>query len=427
MRGAVCSNLQNEVRMKVQKLAVYGVCFLAGALGAGQFFLRAQAPANAGKAAKKGNDDYLRGPAQKELIYVTLPGTLEGSPDSNGNGIVVLDAKNNYNFVKRIPTWDVPASRNPEQVSGVTASPVTQMIYVAARGRLGAWDLTTEKKVWENVYDGQCCERPQVSPDGKFMYVGSDLKDFWYVVNPRTGALITKVVSPQSPNAHNMNLSQDGKLAFMSPNGKVMAVADTSTHKLIRTITFPDNVRVFVLNHDSSLIYTNQNNLLGFLIVDANAGKILHKVEVQGFGWPDNWNVTPRPRIPHGCPSHGIALLDQEREVWLVDGLNNLVHVFDNTRMPPVEVSNFKTHGGAYWITPSVDGKLAYLSSGDVVDVKTKEIVGQLKDEYGRVMHSEKLLDMVFQNGKLVQVSNQFANGFGPYQAAPDAGPRASR
>ena len=53
---------------------------------------------------------------------MTLPVTLEGSPDSNGNGIVVLDAKN-YNFVKRIPPWNVPASRNPEQVSGVTGNP----------------------------------------------------------------------------------------------------------------------------------------------------------------------------------------------------------------------------------------------------------------------------------------------------------------
>ena len=37
--------------------------------------------------ARKGNG--LRGPAQKELIYVTLPGSLERSPDQNGNGIVV--------------------------------------------------------------------------------------------------------------------------------------------------------------------------------------------------------------------------------------------------------------------------------------------------------------------------------------------------
>src|SRR5581483_3912463 len=129
----------------------------------------------------------LKPPPEKELIYVCLPGTLEGSWDQNGSGIVVLDAANDYAFIKRITTWDIPASRFPEQVAGVTASPVTQMIYVATRGRLAAWDLTTEKKAWENNYDGNCCERPQIAPDGSFMYVGSDLKDYWYVVNPVNG------------------------------------------------------------------------------------------------------------------------------------------------------------------------------------------------------------------------------------------------
>ncbi|MBZ5627139.1 MAG: hypothetical protein LAQ69_51970 [Acidobacteriia bacterium] len=390
------------------------ICVLAGLAGIGQD-ARAQAPAGRGSS-------YLRGPAEKELIYVTLPGTLEASPDSNGNGIVVLDAKNNYNFVKRIPTWDVPASRNPEQVAGVTASPVTQMIYVAARGRLGAWDLTTEKKVWENAYDGQCCERPQVSPDGKFMYVGSDLKDFWYVVDPKTGELITKVQSPLSPNAHNLNLSQDGKTAFMSPNGKVMGIADTTTHKLAKTIAFPDNIRVFVLSHDSSLIYSNLNNLLGFVIADVKSGQIIQKVEVQGFGWPENWNVTPRPRIPHGCPSHGIALTNDEKEIWLADGLNNYIHIFDNTRMPPRQIQSIKTTAGPYWITVGLDGTLAYVSSGDVIDMKTRKIVGQMKDEYGRPMHSEKLLDMVFTNGKLTRVANQFGNGLAAPATAAYAG-----
>src|SRR5208282_4506433 len=46
-------------------------------------------------------------PPTKELIYVVLPGTLEGSWDQTGNGIVVLDASNHYNFIKRIPTWNV--------------------------------------------------------------------------------------------------------------------------------------------------------------------------------------------------------------------------------------------------------------------------------------------------------------------------------
>src|SRR5438876_12447131 len=133
--------------MKVPTLAG-ALCVAAGLLGLGRVRMNAQAQQSPPPAPKKGNG--LRGPAQKELIYVTLPGSLERSPDQNGNGTVVLDAKNNYNLVKRIPVFDVPASQNPEKIAGVTASPATQMIYVAARGRLAAGDLTTDKKVWEN-------------------------------------------------------------------------------------------------------------------------------------------------------------------------------------------------------------------------------------------------------------------------------------
>jgi hypothetical protein len=395
------------------------------AISLGLWLASEQTQAAEAPARKERKSGGLQPPADKELIYVALPGTLEGSWDQNGNGIVVLDAET-LGFVKRIPTWDVPASRWPMQVAGVTASPHTQMIYIAARGKLGAWDLTTEKMVWENAYDGNCCERPQMSPDGTFLYVGSDLKDYWYVVNPKTGALITTVRSPQSPNAHNLNLSGDGKTAFMAPNGKVMGIADTTTHTLTKTIPFPDNVRVFVVNKDSSLIYSNQNNLLGFVIADVKTGQILHKVEVQGFGWPEKWNVTPRPRVPHNCPSHGISFINGEKEVWIADGINNHIHIFDNTQMPPKQIASIKVTAGPYWIMPSIDGKLAYISSGDVIDTTTRKIVGQLKDEYGRPMYSEKLLDMFFTNGKLVRVANQFGNGY-PTPAAPMMGAAAAK
>jgi DNA-binding beta-propeller fold protein YncE len=141
----------------------------------------------------------LVAPPAKELLYVALPGTLEGSWDQNGSGIVVLDVTNNYRFIKRIPTWFVPASSFPMQVSGMDASPVTQMVYVAARGRMCAINLQTEKMVWDKDYNGEGFERPQVAPDGSFMYVGSNLKDYWYVVNPANGDLITKVRSPLEP------------------------------------------------------------------------------------------------------------------------------------------------------------------------------------------------------------------------------------
>ena len=72
---------------------------------------------------------------------------------------------------------------------------------------------------------------------------------------------------------------------------------------------------------------------------------------------------------------------------------------------------SIKTGKGPAWITVGLDGKYAYVSSGDIIDIKTHKVVGQMKDEYGRVMLSEKVLDMTFRDGKLQRVSNQFGNG----------------
>jgi DNA-binding beta-propeller fold protein YncE len=371
-------------------------------------------------AQARGPGDNFR-PRARHLVYVTEPGSLERPGWLNGVGIIVLDANDNYRFVTRIPTWQYAASMSPEQISGVAASPVTNLIYLAARGRLGAFDLGTDQMVWSVTLDGKCCERPQVTADGKIIVVGGDLQNYWYEVDAKTGALIGKLEAPESLGSHNLNLSADGKTAFMSPNGKVMTVSDVQSRKIIKTIPFPDNIRVFVLNKDSSRIYANNNNFLGFLIADVATGKIIKTVEVTSVDWRSKWFANPRPRIPHGCPSHGIALTPDEKEIWLADGIFNKIHIFSNDK-DPKEIDTIDTAAGAYWMTFGLDGKLAYASSGDIIDVATHKIVGQMKDEYGRVLYSEKLLDMTFDNGHLQRVSNQFANGYGDYVTAEQLG-----
>jgi DNA-binding beta-propeller fold protein YncE len=389
--------------------------------------LAAQAPAAQSPAAQASRPAPARRvnnsfrPRGRHLIYVALPGSLERPGWANGTGIVVLDADNNYQFVKRIPTWDYAGSMSPEQVSGMAASPVTNLIYVAARGRLGAIDMGTDKMVWSVTLDGNCCERPQVTPDGKIVVVGGDLQDYWYEVDAKTGRLIGKLDAPQSPNSHNLNLSADGKTAFMSPNNKVMTISDVASRRIIKTIPFPDNIRVFVLNKDSSKIYANNNNFDGFLIADVASGKVIKKVEVTSVDWKSKWFVTPTPRIPHGCPSHGIALTPDEKEIWLADGVFKTIHIFSNTE-DPKEIDTISTPNGTYWLTFGLDGKLAYSSSGDIIDVKTHKVIGQMKDEYGRTMFSEKLLDITFDNGHAQRVSNQFANSFGDYLTAEQLG-----
>jgi DNA-binding beta-propeller fold protein YncE len=388
----------------------------ANVVGSGPV-VRPPRPRPAGAAGARGSF----APRSRHLIYVTLPGSLERPMFPAGNGIVVLDADNNYAFVKRIHVWDYAGSMTPEDISGVAASPATNMLYLSARGRLAAIDLATDKMVWTTTLDGKCCERPQVDADGKTLIVGSNLQDYWYKLDAQTGKLLATIHAPGSMGAHNLNLSADGKRAFMSPNGKLLQIADVESAKVTRTIEFPDNVRVQVLNKDSSKIYVNQNNFLGFIIADTNTGKILKTVEVTSENWRTVWNQSPNLRIPHGCPSHGIALTPDGKEIWLADGVFKKIHIFTNTD-DPKEIATIDTPDGVYWMTFGIDGKLVYASSGDIIDVATRKVVGTTKDEYGNRLFSEKELDMVFQNGHLQRVSNQFANEYGDFVTAEQMG-----
>jgi hypothetical protein len=53
-----------------------------------------------------------------------------------------------------------------------------------------------------------------------------------------------------------------------------------------------------------------------------------------------------------------------------------------------------------------------FLSDGSVIDVKMHQGIAVMKDQYGRrIVHTEKVLYMTFQDGKLIETNNQFAVG----------------
>jgi len=351
----------------------------------------------------------------KELLYAAVPGS-----------IVVLDVKNNYDFVKRIPFEWEPAPISPESISAMMTDPVTNMVYVSTRGHLVAIDLLTERVVWSKAYEpGTCCERGEVTPDGLHLVVGSDLKDFHRVINARTGEVERIIPTPLSMYNHNMNLSADGKVDFAAPNGVTMTIADVDTGKTIKTITFPDHIRVFVINHDGSKIYANLNNLMGFAIADVKSGKVEKIVEEPGEMWKAKWADANRVFYGHGAPMHGIALTPDDCEVWIPDAINNQVLVYDNDGPEPTLdlTKSFKTNGAPNgWITMGLDGERAYMASGDVIDVKTHKVIAQVRDEYGRHMDSEKMQDIQFDGrGHVARVEDQFSVGVPAAYAARQA------
>jgi hypothetical protein len=63
------------------------------------------------------------------------------------------------------------------------------------------------------------------------------------------------------------------------------------------------------------------------------------------------------------------------------------------------------------WVNFSIDGRTAYSSTGEMIDVATKKVVAALQDETGRQVQSEKQLELVVANGKVVRAGDQFGIG----------------
>jgi len=131
--------------------------------------------------------------------------------------------------------------------------------------------------------------------------------------------------------------------------------------------------------------------------------------------WKAKWADPNQVFFGHGAPMHAIGLTPDESELWIGDAINKQLLVFDNEGQDNWKLNMskaLKLDHSADWITMGLDGKRAYLSSGDVVDVKTHKIVGKLKDEWGHLIHSEKFLDVQFNDkGHVIRVVDQFANG----------------
>ncbi len=344
---------------------------------------------------------HLPAAAEQHYLYVANPGT-RNYVEYGGVGVLVFDIDKGYKFVKRIPTWKTPEGKEPENVKGIAASAATGRVYVTSLTRIIALDAITGKTIWDKAYDGGC-DRLSISPDGKLLYVPQMEGPAWHVVNAADGAVIATIETKSG--SHNTIYSSSGDRVYLAGlKSPTLSIADTKTHKVVSTVgPFANFIRPFTVNGANSLVYVNVNDLLGFEIGDIQTGKKIAHVEVQGF---EKGEVKR-----HGCPAHGIALTHDEKELWLADCHNAMIHVFDNTVMPPNQTTSIKARDCVGWLSMSLDGRHAYASTGEVVDIATKKVVAALTDEAGRQVQSEKLLDITVANGKVVAAANQFGVG----------------
>lgn len=339
--------------------------------------------------------------SEQHLLYVANPGT-RNYVEYGGVGISVFDIDDGYKFVRRIPTWDVPEGKKPENVKGIVASAKTGRVYVSSLSRVIAIDAVSGKKIWDQNYAGGC-DRMAISPDGKTLYVPQLEGPVWHVVNAANGDVMASIETKSG--SHNTIYSADGKHVYLAGlKSNFLNVADPKTHSVVKQVGPFDNViRPFTVNGSNTLTFVNINGLLGFEVGDLITGKKLYHVEVEGY--------RQGPVKRHGCPAHGIALTPDEKELWLADCANGAIHIFDSTVMPPKQVTSIKARDCVGWVSFSMDGRFAYSSTGEIIDAGTKKIIAALKDEAGHDVQSEKMLDLTIANGKVVRAGNQFGVG----------------
>jgi len=341
-----------------------------------------------------------KAPLSGHFLFVAVPG-IRDYLGYGGHGLLVFDMDNNHQFVKRIETRGFHSNKKPSNVKGIAVSIPLNSIYISTIESLQRIDLRTGEIIWEKDIEGGA-DRMSISPDGKIMYLPSFENKTWNVVDCKTGAVIKKI--PGFTRSHNTLYGLSGNHVYLDDLASPwLKVADTKTHTVTNKVgPFGNFIRPFTINGKETRAYVTVDSLLGFEVGDLNTGKKLARVVVEG------WDKGPVRR--HGNPSHGIGLTPDEKELWVCDGFNMRMHVFSAAE-PYQQLTTIPLQDMPGWVTFSLDGKYAYPSSGEVIDVKTRHILSILKDEFSNNVGSEKMIEVDLENGQAIRAGDQFGIG----------------
>ena len=329
----------------------------------------------------------------QRYLYVALPGSDDADRDRSIR-ILVFDIANAHRFVRRIPLWPAGGGDEAEAVRGTAVSARAGRLYVSTTKRLAAIDLNTDKVIWENSYEGHCCERAAVSPDGQTIYAPAFGTAKWYVVHAATGELRSTISVTGWPRQ--TMYSRDGAQVYLAAwDSPLLSVSDGARHTIVKTVgPFSASLCPFTVNAKGTLAFANVDGLVGFEVGDLQTGLILDRVAAEGYD--------KDAAGQYECPSHGIALTPDERELWVADGVRNRLQVFDASVYPPVPLTSVALPAQPRWMAFSIDGRYAYSSTGDVIGAATRKIVGALEEPGGAKVNSGNFLEIDFVDGRPV-------------------------
>jgi DNA-binding beta-propeller fold protein YncE len=351
------------------------------------------------------------GGGQKAVSPGTVDAAAEGGAPSgrllyaafNDGTVHVYDIDHGHAEVKSLTV-----ATGVTEARGACANADPGGLYVAYKapdgGHVVAVDVRSDRILWSKVFQPGA-DRLTCTPDGKKLYVPSNehfMDDELFVVDTTTGAEVKSI--HYAARAHDALADlAGGRVYAEAKSSNLVAQIDTATDTIVKNIgPFAGIVGPFTINGAETRIYGNVFGLNGFQVGDIAAGQALEAVPIPG--------QTSTAGILN---QHGIALTPDEKEVWVVDAVKPVVHVFDATVTPPKETHQVQTaNAQLHWITFTIDGRFAYAAVTPMAGVFDTDVLDATTyARVGKVGPSECMLEIDVTGGQITAIGNQFGVG----------------
>jgi hypothetical protein len=195
-------------------------------------------------------------------------------------------------------------------------------------------------------------------------------------------------------------------ISTAAPNGSTIALRaasgpftlDLRTRRVTTDGLAPvDSGNVTVRDPEHHVMYVTQRGRLGFRVVDLRTGATPYVVRFKGFDWNPSFGPNP--------PSHGLALLPDRPELWVLDAPNHALHVYDVSALPnqpprhlaDIRLDRTMTESGS--LMRSADGRFVYVGgTGDVIDTQTRAPIAQ----FDALQHARAAIEVEWVDGRPV-------------------------
>ena len=288
-----------------------------------------------------------------------------------------------------------------------------------SHGSLLAYDLVHDVVAWIANYSFGV-DQPAITPDGSTIYMphGDDATDGQTSILDASNGQPTGTITTGT-NGHNTIVSLDGTQAYLTgwtgSNDNYAHVVNTATNQVtLNAGPTINGIRPFTVNGKNTMMFTTSSNICGFQVLSLVTGNVLYTVPFSGSCV---WTVST-------AASHGISLSPDEQRVYIMDGPQDSLEVYDVSGLPtsaPTFVAACRlarspglkatAHTSATregWVLNDLSGRYVYVAdTADVVSTSTLSVVGSIPT----LRNSRVLAEIDWQNGTPSATSTRFGLG----------------